>query len=384
MWDKIRQVYMGFVTYNFAYGITISGFIPLLDGCTIITTPDFNNQTMNYYLNKNPNVLMVNPVIFEDILDLVKDSTDMSNLVLIACGGDRLAPELYERAKKFFDERGILDVQISNGYGTSEILGMISTQVGNDDSRPDTVGKVAPGVRMMVLELDSPDDVDRLNNLEGPTDISHRKEVGFNTIGYLCASARFLSPGYYHRPDLDERKYFYRDGRRYLFTGDIGLVTEDGYVKIYGRSIFFINSTTSKVYYGVVRAAFDQSDLVEYCEIVQVPDEQFGSMPFAFVTTKPGVAHDEATRQRILADIQRPYYMGKDQYVLKEYEVPRQIVFLDEMPLTKADKVDFRKLERVASKMAVDGLSLEKATNAVDAELAAEAKVKKQAVEAAS
>ena len=83
-----------------------------------------------------------------------------------------------------------------------------------------------------------------------------------------------------------------------------------------------------------------------------MPDEKLGWASCAFVVLNDGVGKNNETRRKIAKEATNPFYIGKRRIVLKDYEIPRKVVFLDELPLTRASKTDFRKLERMAKELA--------------------------------
>ena len=118
-----------------------------------------------------------------------------------------------------------------------------------------------------------------------------------------------------------------------------------------GRATFFINNLPAKVYYEVVRAAIAKSDLVKKCYVVKGPDDKLKLASYAFVVLNDGVPKNNQTRREIVKKATEPFNLGKRRIVLKSYEIPRRVIFLDDLPLTKANKTDFRKLEKMAKEM---------------------------------
>ena len=119
-----------------------------------------------------------------------------------------------------------------------------------------------------------------------------------------------------------------------------------------GRATFFINTVPAKVYYEVVRSAVARSELVSRCYVVKMPDKKLGFSSCAFVVPAEGVGRNNDVRRQIVKDATEPFDLGKRRITLKSYEIPRKVVFLDELPLTRANKTDFRKLERMAKELA--------------------------------
>ena len=83
-----------------------------------------------------------------------------------------------------------------------------------------------------------------------------------------------------------------------------------------------------------------------------MPDKKLGWASCAFVVVNEGIGNNNETRRKIAKESTEPFYIGKRRVVLKEYEIPRKVVFLDELPLTRANKTDFRKLEKMAKDLA--------------------------------
>ena len=72
---------------------------------------------------------------------------------------------------------------------------------------------------------------------------------------------------------------------------------------------------------------------------------------YAFVVTKEGVGHNNQVRRQIVTQATEPFNLGRRRVTLKSYEIPRKVIFLDDLPLTRANKTDFRKLEKMAREM---------------------------------
>ena len=94
--------------------------------------------------------------------------------------------------------------------------------------------------------------------------------------------------------------------------------------------------------------------MVNKCYVVKGPDKKLRYAAYAFVVTRKGVGHNNETRRQIVKDSTQPFYIGKRRIILKSYEIPRKVIFLDDLPLTRANKTDFRKLEKMASELGED------------------------------
>jgi acyl-coenzyme A synthetase/AMP-(fatty) acid ligase len=87
---------------------------------------------------------------------------------------------------------------------------------------------------------------------------------------------------------------------------------------------------------------------VETCCVVKGPDDKYETAAYAYIVLKSGVPKNNDTRRAIAKTAAEVFQIGQTRIELKTYELPRKIIFMDELPKTKADKVDFRKLEKLA------------------------------------
>ncbi len=332
MWDKELHTWMSFVHLDCPYGLVVSILAPIMGGGEVILTPDIDDSNLDYYIGKNPNTIFGIPPLLE-AMPTLKDDTDISELKMFASGGERLEKSASLAALDFFKSRGLKNIKISNGYGTGETLGLISTAVGTAAYNPDSVGRIPAGAHVMVLDPET------------------GEELGFGRTGLLCATGKHILNRYYNRPELDEEKIITVKGKKFVKTGDLAYVTENGYITLVGRATFFINNLPAKVYYEVVRAAIAKSDLVKKCYVVKGPDKKLKLASYAFVVTNEGVGHNNEVRRAIVKQATEPFNLGKRRITLKSYEIPRKVIFLDDLPLTRANKTDFRKLEKMAKEM---------------------------------
>ncbi|MDO4507809.1 MAG: class I adenylate-forming enzyme family protein [Candidatus Saccharibacteria bacterium] len=333
MWDKEIRTWFSFVKFDCPYGFWTSALTPIIGGSSVILTPDIEPSNFEYYFGKEINSVQGVPLLLELMPKALPEDFDLSSVKMVISGGERLEKDLSLATIEFFKKHGAT-VKICNGYGVGECLGSLTVAVGSSYN-PDTVGRVVPGAHVMVLDPETGEELD------------------FGRTGILHVSGKHILKRYFNRPELDEEKIITVKGKRFVNTGDIATVSETGFVTLVGRATFFINNTPAKVYYEVVRAAVAKSDLVSKCYVVKMPDAKLGWSACAFVVPKEGVGRNNTTRRQIVTDATKTFYIGKRRISLKTYELPRKVVFLDELPLTKANKTDFRKLERMAKELAV-------------------------------
>lgn len=331
MWDKNIKTWFSFVTFEYPYGFWTSVMTPIIGGASVILTPDLNPENYEYYLSKKIDVLQSVPLFFATLPKILPEDFDLSNVKMCISGGERLEKEASAEMVEYFKAHGA-DIKVCNGYGVGECLGSISVAVGST-YRPDTVGRIVPGVHAMIL------------------DPATGEELNFGKVGVLHVTGKHLLKEYYNRPDANEDKFVTIKRKRFIDTGDLAMVSETGFISLVGRARFFINNVPAKVYYEYVRAAVMKSDLIKTAYVVKGLDEKLALAAYAFVIPKDDVPRNNETRKAIIKTASEPFYMGKRRIELKDYEVPRKVIFLDEFPATKADKINFRQLEKMAREL---------------------------------
>lgn len=332
MWDKNITSWLDFVKFDCPYGFWTSTMTPIIGGSKVILTPDIDEHNLEYYFSKHISVIQAVPLLFNLLLEKLPKKVDVSEVKMCISGGERLEKQISLDIAEFFKSRGAT-VKMCNGYGVGECLGSITVAVGSS-YHPDTVGRVVPGAHVMVLDPET------------------NEELGFGQTGILYVSGKHVLKRYFNRPELDQEKILMIKGRKFVKTGDLAVVSETGFVTLVGRATFFINNVPAKVYYEVVRSAVARSELVKQCYVVKMPDLKLGYSSCAFVVPNDGVAKNNDTRRQIAKDSTASFYLGKRRITLKSYEIPRKVVFMDELPLTRANKTDFRKLEKLAKELA--------------------------------
>ncbi|MBR3329317.1 acyl--CoA ligase [Candidatus Saccharibacteria bacterium] len=332
MWDKVVKTWFSFVKFDCPYGFWTSVLTPIIGGSSVILTPDLDENNFPYYFSKNISVVQAVPLLFETLPKVLPEDQDLSSVKMCISGGERLEKQASLDIAEYFKKHGT-EVKMCNGYGVGECLGSITVAVGSS-YHPDTVGRVVPGAHVMILDPET------------------NEELGFGKTGILYVTGKHILKRYFNRPELTEEKTMKVHHRTFINTGDLATVSETGFITLVGRATFFINTVPAKVYYEVVRASIARNEAVKSCYVVKMPDKKLGWSSCAFVVLNEGVGKNNETRRKIAKESTEPFYIGKRRVVLKEYEIPRKVVFLDELPLTRANKTDFRKLEKMAKELA--------------------------------
>ena len=153
--------------------------------------------------------------------------------------------------------------------------------------------------------------------------------------------------GYFNNKEATEEMIKkHSDGKMWLHSGDLGHIDEDGFVFIDGRlKRMFARHDGVKVFAPYIEKTIMQVEAVQRCCVVgaKEPNYETGKAPFAFIVLKEEYIGREAEVKGELAD-----YCQK---ILPEYEVPVDFIFVSEVPVTGANKVDFKALEKQAENL---------------------------------
>lgn len=205
---------------------------------------------------------------------------------------------------------------IINIYGLTEISPMGTGSPWKGNIKPGTVGIPLPSTEIKIVDVES-----------------GTKEMNIGESGEICFRGPQVMEGYYKKPE--ETKAVLKDG--WLYTGDIGVIDEDGYLTIVDRKKDMIISSGYNIFpLEIDEILFQHPKILEACTI-GVPDPYRGEAPKAFVVVKPG---EQLTKEEIIA-----YCKEK----LAPYKVPKDIEFIDVLPKSAIGKIlrkEVREMER--------------------------------------
>ena len=278
--------------------------LSLPTAATMVLRPKFDPEdTLRAVAEHRARVLAVVPVMMQRILALpeeVKRRYDLSSLEVTAASGSALPGEL---ATKWMDEFG---ENLYNLYGSTEVAWATIATPEDMRAAPGTAGRPPRGTVIRIVDEDG-------NDVEPG-------ETGRIFIGNEMAFEGYTGGGGKdHLGDL-------------LSSGDVGHFDDDGRLFIDGRDDEMIVSGGENVFPREVEDLLSDHDGVSEAAAIGVDDEQFGQRLRAFVVKQDGadVGEDEL-KSHVKANLAR-------------YKVPREIVFVDELPRNATGKVLKREL----------------------------------------
>ncbi len=312
------------VPYYHCFGMVMGNLAATSHGaCVVLPADGFEpGAVLEAVAQERCTVLYGVPTMF--IAELDHPDFDSYDLTSLRTGIMAGSPCPVEVMRKVIERMHMADVTIC--YGMTE-TSPVSTQTGPDDDlehRTATVGSVHPHVEIRVAEPDT-----------GRT--LPRGETGeFQTRGYS------VMLGYW---DDEERTREAIDRARWMHTGDLAVMADDGYVKIVGRIKDMIIRGGENVYPREVEEFLHGHPDVADVQVIGVPDERFGEEVMAWVVLREGAATSgEDLRERCRGQI-------------AHYKVPRYVEICDEFPMTVTGKVQKYKLRE----QAIEALGLQDA-----------------------
>ncbi|MCY0891988.1 MAG: AMP-binding protein [Acidibacillus sp.] len=146
--------------------------------------------------------------------------------------------------------------------------------------------------------------------------------------GEVVVHTPYNMVGYLHLPQQTEQTL--RDG--WLHTGDIGYLDEDGYLFLLDRKKDVIISGGMNVYSSEIESVLQKHPDILLATVIGVPDEDWGEAVFAWIVARPGMTITEQDVAEHCNDH------------LSKYKRPKQVVIVEQLPLTPYGKVDKKKL----------------------------------------
>jgi fatty-acyl-CoA synthase len=225
-----------------------------------------------------------------------------------------------EVMKRCVDEMNMREVTIA--YGMTE-TSPVSTQTSYDDPlerRVGTVGRIHPHVEIKIVDGDG-------------------RIVPPGTPGELCTRGYSVMLGYWDDADKTAQAI---DKARWMHTGDLATIDDEGYVNIVGRIKDMVIRGGENVYPREIEEFLFRHPKIEAVQVIGVPDTKYGEELCAWVKLKPGMT---ATPTEI-----QEFCKGQ----IAHYKVPRYIKFVEAFPMTVTGKVQkFLMREQMSKELGV-------------------------------
>ncbi len=303
------------VPYYHCFGMVMGNLACTSHGaCMVIPAPAFDPvATLRAVQDERCTSLYGVPMMF--IAELEHPQFGEFDLTSLRTGIMAGSPCPIETMKRCVEEMHMEEVTIC--YGMTE-TSPVSTQTGADDAlgkRVGTVGRVHPHVEVKIVDPASGAIVER------------------GRPGELCTRAYSVMLGYWNEPEKTAEAI---DRARWMHTGDLAQMDDEGYVKIVGRIKDMVIRGGENVYPRELEEFLMTHPDVQAVEVVGVPDPVYGEELLACIVTRGGVELDR--------DAVAEFCSGK----IAHYKVPRYVRVVTEFPMTVTGKVQKFKLREQA------------------------------------
>ena len=306
------------VPFYHCFGMVLGNLACTTHGaCIVVPAPSFEpDKTLEAVQAERCTSLYGVPTMFIAELALPNFADyDLSSLRTGIMAG---SPCPVEVMKRCINEMHMEEVTIC--YGMTE-TSPVSTQTARDDpidKRVGTVGRVHPHVEVKV--------VDPVTGLVVPQ----------GGAGELCTRGYSVMLGYWNDP---ERTHEAIDAGRWMHTGDLAVMDDEGYLNIVGRIKDMIIRGGENVYPREIEEfLFTHPDVVDV-QVIGVPDLRYGEEIMAWVKRRPESSLDEESL--------RAFCQGR----IAHFKVPRYVHFTDDFPMTVTGKVQKFKMREEAIEM---------------------------------
>ena len=308
-------VYLAVLPFFHVTGLSGSLNGPIYAGATIVILPRWDRDAAALCMQRYR--VTVWQVISTMMIDFLSNPRlaeyDIASLQGIRGGGAAMPAAIVAKLK---DLTGLDYVE---GYGMSETLA--ATHI-NPVHRPK-----AQCLGMPVFDVDA--------RVVDPVSLQELPAGDHETAGEIVVHAPQVMLGYWNNPQATAEAFLEIDGKRFLRTGDLAVIDEDGYYFMVDRLKRMINASGFKVWPAEVEALMYQHPAIQEACVIAAQDTRRGETVKALVVLKPGFA-GQVSEQQVIA-------WARDH--MAAYKSPRIVEFVAALPKSGSGKVQWRELQ---------------------------------------
>ncbi len=307
------------------FGLCVAVHMALCNSARIIPMMQFDARIFVNLMKKNTVVGIVGiPLMFQKLMRHKDfDGPHLKNMRIMFCGGDDVSEAFIKEFNTYFEKWGS-DARLRQGYGLTEIASVCCTNT-NIDNRDGSIGKALRGVNIEIWDDD-------------------KNPVPNGTVGEIAISGPTVMSGYYTDGEEADDYGLYTDenGVKWVLSGDLGYKDDDGYFHFSGRKKRLILIAGHNVYPTDIEKIVGDLPYIKDCCAVQGYNE--AGKPLVRLYASLFENGDEEKYKEEIRDIcLKKFY---------KYYVPRDIIFLEDLPQTPLMKIDFMKLTKADAQKA--------------------------------
>ena len=301
------------------FGLAIGIHMPLSLGMKCIIIPKINVKKMNKIVEKTkPNFLPVIPSILESMVkDKRASKKSLQSVLCVLSGGDFLNYELKNKVEEYLKCHGANAV-IRAVYGLTESTAATCVSL-VEDYTEGSIGIPFPDTLYKIVKPN--------------TTIT----VPIGDIGEICISGPSVMKEYLNNPSETYRTIrVHEDGRKWLHTGDLGRMDDNGIFYFESRLKRLIISNGCNIYPNYLEDIYNKHPFIENSVVIGIPDDIKGQVAKAIIMLKKNIKLTDAVKTNILE------YANNN---IAKYALPKEYEYVDNIPKTSLGKVDYKKLE---------------------------------------
>ena len=318
---RMNDIFMDMIPPFLGFGISIGIHLPLALGMESALWIDIEpNKVVQAFNRIKPRHFVSGPVIVKAMLE--NNIKDMKFLSTFAGGGESLSIEQEKKVNSFLHDKGYGGNYVT-GYGMTECCATVCTGMPGI-YKEGTLGIPLPKVNVKIVN---------------PKDGQEQK---YDEVGEVCFQAPNIMSGYFKNPkETDNIIKTHADNKKWIHTGDLGSVDQEGFLTFHGRikKIYLTKGSDNNVYklfpMQIENELIKNEEVLE-CGTIVVPDQEKIHVAIAFVRVKVGL-EKETVRGKVL-EFARTH--------LPEHAIPKKIMLIEKMPYTQSNKIDYKKLEK--------------------------------------
>ncbi len=300
-----EETILSILPFFHSYGVTLCLHLATYLGATTVLVPRFEiADVMEQIAKYQPTLLPGVPTLYSAINGAVESNAarqaSMRSIRFCISGGAPLPRGVQER----FEE--ITGGRLVEGYGLSEASPVTHANPLDGRARIGTIGLPLPGTEARIVDLET------------------RKPVPVGERGEIAIRGPQVMSGYWHRPE-DTAAVLSDDG--WLYTGDIGIMDEDGFFQVVDRQKDVVITGGENIYPREIEEVLYTHPKIAEAAVVGVPHPVGGQVVKAFIVLRPG---ESLERRDVLQ------YCSER---LAKFKVPRQVEFRQSLPKAATGKI---------------------------------------------
>ncbi|MCF3943486.1 o-succinylbenzoate--CoA ligase [Oceanobacillus alkalisoli] len=250
-------------------------------------------------MRKEVTIVSVVTLMMQRLMEKLNSESYPRTLRCFLLGGGPAPKILLEKAKD-------KNIPVFQSYGMTETTSQIATLSAQDAL--DKIGSAGKPLLPAELEIKNP---------------------GIDGVGEIIVKGPMVTEGYYKNEAANEQTLV----NGWLHTGDLGYLDDAGYLYVVDRRTDLIISGGENIYPSEIENALVKLPEIEEAGVIGVADETWGEVPVAYV-----VLNEPVSETDILLNL------GKQ---LAKYKLPKEIIFIKEMPRNASNKLVRNKLKDI-------------------------------------